>query len=88
MLLLKANFSFGPRLNIPLKNTKLELIIPNEVESITPKPDSDDGVYNWYQTPSEIKISAESDSSTPGFEFTFSILSILLMLIIIRKRKK
>jgi hypothetical protein len=85
---LKANISFGPRINIPLKNTNLELIIPNEIESLTPNPNSNEGTYNWDQTPPEIKISAKLDSSTPGFEFLLTILSLLFTLIIIYVRKK
>jgi hypothetical protein len=81
------NASFGPRLNIPLSNTQLQITLPNEPKSISPAPDaSSQKTLYWSQTPAEVFITANRVSQTPGFEIIVMLMAFILVAILLKKK--
>ena len=84
------NMSFGPYLNVPLSNTELSIDSPYSISSVSPQPDSSNGILKWSQTPLQLFVEGKKTQETPGFEMILliSVLMFLLFILKIRKEEK
>ena len=82
------NMSFGPYLNVPLSNTELTIDSPYSISSVSPQPDSSNGLLKWSQTPLQLYVESKKTQETPGFEMILLISVLMILLIILKIRKK
>lgn len=76
---------FGPRFDIPLSKTQLNISLPYTIESVDPEPISSDPTLHWEQAPSHLVIQGKREGK--GMLYLFVILALLVIgFFIVRKR--
>jgi hypothetical protein len=83
---LRLALNFGPRLEVPLERTSLKIILPGELISSEPDPDSNEHPLYWEMTPSQVIILSRGGGGISLLLVIFPLLLIVASLFYWKKR--
>jgi hypothetical protein len=83
--LVNMDIHFGPRFNIPLSKTQLNISLPYKIESVGPESISIDPTLHWEQTPSHVIIQGKREGR--GMLYLIVFLALLIIGYFIFRKK-